>query len=86
MGHNAEVRNRSGSVCSVTDGWVKSYCGVTYLLRLGANKPGQNQDNDEVFCLSFQFGTEWGDSIPAEIVGAPFVFGQNSKRFLYIVQ
>lgn len=86
MGHNAEVRNRFGSACSVTDGWVKSYCGVTYPLHLRTNKPGQNQDNDEVFCLSFQLGTEWGNSIPAEIVGVPFVFGQKSKRFLYIVQ
>lgn len=86
MGHNAEVRNRSGSVCPVTDGWVKSYCGVTHPLHLRANKPGQNQDNDEVFCLSFQLGTEWGNSIPAEIVGVPFVLGQQSNRFLYIVQ
>lgn len=41
MGHNAEVRSRCGSVYVVTDGRVRSYCGVTYHLHLRANKPGQ---------------------------------------------
>lgn len=75
MGHNAEVRKRSGSVYAVTDGRVRSYCGVTSHPHLRANKPGQMRDNDGAFCFSSQLRTEQEMSIPAEMFGV-LVFGQ----------
>lgn len=73
MGHNAEVRSRCGSVYVVTDGRVRSYCGVTYHLHLRANKPGQTGQWWSVLLFFPALHSE--GNVHQQKCDAPVVFG-----------